>query len=145
MTSKTMKDNSSQTKWSAQLRLAAKAAGCSKVIKESLKGRAGFWRDRDVPGAIVGTSRNHYQDRSRSQFRCVSVHPRRASAMHDATADNRFLRKRSPCLPAHQKYSKQRQAKRDQNQCKHKSTRSWIASNHPAGMMRTGNAAFMHI
>jgi hypothetical protein len=130
-----------EREWSAQLRLAAKAAGCSKVIKRY----GGFWRDRDVPGAVVGTSRDDHQDRSRSQLRCVSVHPRRASAMHDAAADNRFLRKRSPCLPAHQNYSKQRQAKRDQNQCKHRSTRSWIASNHPAGVMRTGNAAFMHI
>jgi hypothetical protein len=34
---------------------------------------------------------------------------------------------------------------RDQNQCKHKSTRSSIASNHLAGMMQTGNAAFMRI
>jgi hypothetical protein len=68
-----------------------------------------------------------------------------SSIIDDAAADNRFLRKRPPCLPAHQKYSKQRQAERDRNQCKHKSTRSSIASNHPAGMMRTGNTAFMRI
>jgi hypothetical protein len=58
----------------------------------------------------------------------VSEKFRLPQSFDDAAADNRFLRKRPPCLPAHQKYSKQRQAERDQNQCKHKSTRSSIAS-----------------
>jgi hypothetical protein len=49
----------------------------------------------------------------------------------------KFFRKRPPCLPAHQKYSKQRSAESDQNQWHEQIIRGSIASDHVAAMMRT--------